>query len=117
MHPMRQFSRPSLELMEEDEIKAHKRRTKTRKQRLQSANEVFQFARSVGFEILVTDVKNTITKLRDKLFSDKVLGAKEVQMLRLEAHAWKKVLKKLNGYLQQKDLIQKAMKKEAESTI
>lgn len=117
MHPLRQFTRPSLDLMEEDEIKAHRRRTKTRKQRLQSANEVFHFARSAGFEILVTDIKTEITKLQDKILGNIVISSSQLIILRAEAQAWKKVLKKLNGYLQQKDLIQKAMKQEAQSTI
>lgn len=117
MHPMRQFSRPALALMDENEINAHKRQVKTRKQRLRTANEVFEFARSAGYEILVTDIKNEIIKLQDQLLGPKVIPSDQLQRMQLEGQCWKKVLKKLNGYFQQKDLIQKAMKREAESKI
>lgn len=117
MHPLRNFSRPALDLMDEDEIKAVKKRRKTRKQRLQTANKVFRFSRSDGFEILVNDVKDEITKLQDKILADKSISGATLKTMQTEAHCWKKVLKKLNGYLQQKDLIQKAMKRDAQSNI
>ncbi len=117
MHPMRQFSRPSLALMDENEIKAVKRQAKTRKQRLRTANEVFDFSRSPGFEVLVEDVKNEIIKLQDRLLGPAKISADDLQRMQLEGQCWKKVLKKLNSYFQQKDLIQRAMRKEAESKI
>ena len=117
MHPMRNFSRPSNALLDEEEIKAHKRRAKTRKQRLQTANQVFEFARSDGFKILVEDVKSELTRIQERIFGNASINVKQLEALRFEAQAWKKVLKKLNGYFQEKDLIQKAMKREAEAKL
>ena len=112
MHPMREHLRNIVEKKQ----KNMKDRSKAKV--LQEGQDVYNFAGSAGFKILLRDVQTELDSLTKRFFSASA-KATDIKELQIEGKCWEKILKKLNGYVTRRKVahIKEQQKEEDESNL